>query len=131
LPPGSRRWFFLEPYPKSLTAHLHSDSVVIEGGDRGKYSKYPGVNFEHFDGVSPRRYRERFERNSRKASGAFLEWIEGIKQPIVDLKFPFYMTLEAAILQSTTAYLKQISMPVNALEAKETKPARLAKSRVK
>jgi hypothetical protein len=108
------------PYPKSLTAHLHSDSVVIEGADRGKYSKYPGVSFEHFDGISPRRYRELFERSSRKDkdSGVFLDWIGGVKRPIVDLKFPFYMALETAILQSTTTYLKQIRMPVSALETK-------------
>jgi deoxycytidylate deaminase len=128
---GVKKVVFLEPYPKSLTAHLHSDSIMIEGADRGKYSEYPGVSFEHFDGVSPRRYRELFERSSRKDedSGVFLEWIEGIKQPIVDLKFPFYMTLEAAILQSTTTYLKQIRMPVNALEAKNVTTARPAKAR--
>jgi deoxycytidylate deaminase len=128
---GIKKVVFLEPYPKSLTAHLHSDSVMIEGADRGKYSKYPGVSFEHFDGVSPRRYRELFERSSRKDkdSGVFLEWIEGIKQPIVDLKFPFYMTLEAAILQSTTTYLKQIRMLVNGLETENVTTARPAKAR--
>jgi hypothetical protein len=117
-------------YPKSLAAHLHSDSVMIEGADRGKYSKYPGMSFEHFDGVSPRRYRELFERNSRKNkdTGAFLEWIDGTKQAIVDLKFPFYMALETAILQSTTAYLKKIRMPVSALEAKKLKTANSAKA---
>jgi len=39
------------------------------------------------------------------------------------------MTLETAILQSTTTYLKQIRLPVNALEAKAPKSARLAKAR--
>jgi deoxycytidylate deaminase len=117
---GIERVVFLEPYPKSLAGHLHSDSVVIEGADRGKYSKYPGVNFEHFDGISPRRYRELFERTSRKNkdAGDFVEWINGKKQPIVDLKFPFYMMLEGAILGSTTAYLKKIGMTVSVLEAR-------------
>lgn len=128
---GIKKVVFLEPYPKSLAAHLHSDSVAIEGGDRGKYSKYPSVSFEHFDGVSPRRYRELFERSSRKKkdSDAFLEWIDGVKQPIVDLKFPFYMVLERAILQSTTAYLKQVHMPVSALEAKKLKAANSTNAR--
>ena len=113
---GITKVVFLEPYPKSLTGHLHSDSVVIEGADRGKYSHYPSVEFEHFYGVSPRRYRELFERNSRKeASGAFVEWKDGIKQPIVDLKFPFYLSLEAAILRSTNAYLRKIGMPIEEL----------------
>jgi hypothetical protein len=123
---------FLEPYPKSLAGHLHSDSIVIEGADRGKYSKFPGVSFEHFDGVSPRRYRELFERFSRKNrdTGDFVEWINGKKQPIIDLKFPFYMTLEAAILRSTTAYLKKIGMTVSALEAKMAPVSASASSRV-
>lgn len=121
---GLKKVVFLEPYPKSLAAHLHSDSVVIEGADRGKYANFPGVDFEHFDGVSPRRYRELFERGSRKEKdkGMFLEWIDGLKQPIIDLKFPFYMTLESAILSTTTAYLKKIGMPVTALDAAASKP---------
>jgi hypothetical protein len=105
-----------EPYPKSLTAHLHSDSVCIEGADRGRYTDFPSVKFEHFYGVSPRRYRELFERNSRKdKQGKFLEWKDGIKQPIVDLQFPFYLSLEDAVLQSTSAYLEKIKMPLNDL----------------
>jgi deoxycytidylate deaminase len=127
---GISKVVFLEPYPKSLAGHLHSDSVVIEGADRGRYAKYPGMNFEHFDGISPRRYRELFERTSRKKkdSGDFVEWINGTKQPIVDLKFPFYMTLEAAILRSTTTYLKQIGMTVSSLDAKTSADPREARS---
>jgi deoxycytidylate deaminase len=108
------------PYPKSLAANLHSDSISIEGADRGKYISFPSVSFEHFDGVSPRRYRELFERSSRKQSGMFMEWIDGTKQPIVDLKFPFYMTLERSALQSTTDSLSKIGMSVSALETKAT-----------
>jgi hypothetical protein len=39
------------------------------------------------------------------------------------------MTLETAILQSTTTYLKKVRMPVNALEAKKSKVASSAKAR--
>ena len=113
---GIKKVIFLEPYPKSLAAHLHSDAVIIEGADRGKYSTFGGVSFEHFDGVSPRRYRELFERSSRKLSGEFQEWINDVKQPIVDLKFPFYLVLEKEIIQSTTDSLAEIGMPVTALE---------------
>jgi deoxycytidylate deaminase len=115
---GIKKVIFLEPYPKSLASNLHSDSIMIEGADRGKYATFPGVSFEHFDGVSPRRYRELFERNSRKQSGMFMDWINGVKQPMVDLKFPFYMTLERSALQSTTDSLSKIGMPVSALETK-------------
>jgi hypothetical protein len=113
---GIRRVVFLEPYPKSLTSHLHSDSVCIEGADRGKYEKYPSVDFEHFYGISPRRYRELFERSGRKDhAGTFQEWKNGMKQPIIDLKFPFYMSLEGHVLESTKAYLAKLKMPVEAL----------------
>lgn len=113
---GIKKVIFLEPYPKSLAANLHSDSITIEGADRGKYATFAGVSFEHFDGVSPRRYRELFERSSRKNSGEFQEWISGTKQPIVDLKFPFYLVLEKQIIESTTDSLAKINMPVTALE---------------
>jgi hypothetical protein len=100
---------------KEPHGYLHSDSVVIEGADRGKYSHYPSVEFEHFYGISPRRYRELFERSSRKTSGRFVEWKDGVKQPIVDLKFPFYLSLEAAILKAANAYLEKIKMPIDEL----------------
>lgn len=130
---GIKKVVFLEPYPKSLASHLHSDSIVIEGADRGKYAKSPAVAFEHFDGVSPRRYRELFERTSRKNkdTGAFLGWINGVKRPIVDLKFPFYLKLETSILESVTAYLAQIRMPLSALETIESKGANTTKDKIK
>jgi deoxycytidylate deaminase len=124
---GIKKVIFLEPYPKSLAANLHSDSIIIEGADRGKYAAFDGVSFEHFDGVSPRRYRELFERGGRKQSGDFQEWMNNIKQPIVDLKFPFYLALERAILQSTTESLAKINMPVTALETFTVQP--VAKAR--
>jgi deoxycytidylate deaminase len=57
---GIAKVMFLEPYPKSLTANLHGDSVRIEGADRGRHQPYPAVEFSHFHGISHRRYRELF-----------------------------------------------------------------------
>jgi deoxycytidylate deaminase len=90
---------FLEPYPKSLASDLHSDSIAVEGGDRGQYQKFPAVNFEHFHGVSPRRYREIFERFKRKndEDGKLLEYKGGEACPIIDIKYPFYADLEAYV----------------------------------
>ncbi|MBR1167474.1 anti-phage dCTP deaminase [Bradyrhizobium liaoningense] len=119
---GIKKVVFLEPYPKSLAANLHSDSIIIEGADRGKYTTFDGVSFEHFDGVSPRRYRELFERGSRKKLGEFQEWMNNVKRPIVDLKFPFYLVLERSILESTTRSLANIKMPVTALENIQVPP---------
>lgn len=96
---GLDKVVFLEPYPKSLAYDLHSDSIMIEGGDRGSYNSFPSVEFEHFFGVSPRRYREFFERGKRKDdNGNFVQYGDPDKfigpAPIVDVKFPFYAQLE-------------------------------------
>jgi hypothetical protein len=72
---------------------------MIEGGDRGSYNSFPKVEFEHFYGVSPRRYREIFERGKRKGDdGKFVSYGDPDKAtgaaPILDVKFPFYAQLE-------------------------------------
>jgi deoxycytidylate deaminase len=93
---GLAKVVFLEPYPKSLAADLHSDAICVEGGDRGHYQSYPRVEFEHFCGVTPRRYREIFERGKRKKDkdGSFIDYMNGEPSPIVDIKYPFYHELE-------------------------------------
>lgn len=97
---GITKVVFLEPYPKSLALDLHSDSVQIEGGDRGKYQDFPFVSFEHFYGVSPRRYREIFERGKRKDDGGkFLSYANGEKTPIIDIKYPYYLGLESEVIK--------------------------------
>jgi deoxycytidylate deaminase len=115
---GIKRVVFLEPYPKSLTSDLHGDAVVIEGGDRGKYQRYPCVQFDHFHGVSPRRYRELFERTKRKDDdGRFVEWnTDDVARPIIDLKFPFYMRLEEEVLGSLGRYLEALRMSIDELD---------------
>jgi deoxycytidylate deaminase len=96
---GLAKVVFLEPYPKSLATDLHSDAICVEGGDRGHYQSYSCVEFEHFCGVTPRRYREIFERGKRKKDkdGSFIEYMNGEPSPIVDIKYPFYHELEAFI----------------------------------
>lgn len=96
---GIDRVIFLEPYPKSLATELHSDSIEIAGADRGQYSSFPSVKFEHFFGITPRRYREFFERTRRKDDGGnFQNYKNGRKRPFVDIKSPFYMKFEEDIL---------------------------------
>jgi hypothetical protein len=88
---GLSKVVFLEPYPKSLAFDLHADSIQVEGGDRGHYDNFPAVHFEHFYGVSPRRYREIFERSKRKDDdGALIKYRNNVACPIMDIKFPFY-----------------------------------------
>ena len=107
---GLDKVVFLEPYPKSLASDLHSDSTEIEGGDRGHYKDYPAVKFEHFYGVSPRRYREIFERAGRKneADGSFVEYVNGRPGPTIDIKYPFYNKLEEFVTQRVMVELCKV-----------------------
>lgn len=109
---GIGKVVFLEPYPKSLASDLHSDALEIEGGDRGSYDKYPSVSFQHFCGITPRRYRELFERDKRKnESGEFLAFgsPSGKNEPIpiMDIKSPFYTQIEAIVVDSAADDLIQ------------------------
>ncbi|CAJ0886361.1 hypothetical protein AMST5_03700 [freshwater sediment metagenome] len=98
---GLEKVYFLEPYPKSLVTDLHSDAVCVEGNDRGQYSSYPAVVFEHFFGVSPRRYRELFEREKRKRDdGTFMEWMFGEPRPNLNITEPSYAQLENLIVST-------------------------------
>lgn len=96
---GIAKVYFLEPYPKSLSVNLHSDSISFEGEDRGEYQHYPSADFLHFYGITPRRYRELFERNSRKDDDGCLEnYIDNQKRPNIDIKTPSYVEHERFVL---------------------------------
>lgn len=99
---GFSKVVFLEPYPKSLAEGLHADSIEFENSERGKYSKFPSVKFEHFFGVTPRKYRELFERASRKndKSGKFKSHLtEGAPTPIVNIYYPSYLSFEDVVVK--------------------------------
>ncbi|EHS51847.1 CMP/dCMP deaminase zinc-binding protein [Rhizobium sp. PDO1-076] len=107
---GIGRVVYLEPYPKSLASRLHADSINIDKQERGKYQAYPAVDFSHFYGITPRRYREFFQRNKRKDSNGTLEkYINNKKIPFVDIKSPFYAQLEDTVMESLMAALGRLS----------------------
>ncbi|MFB8340892.1 anti-phage dCTP deaminase [Brucella cytisi] len=97
---GIAKVVFLEPYPKSLTADMHSDSVRIEGASRGKYSQFPASEFIPFYGVTPRRYREFFYRKKRKEKGKFLEYGSTGPRVIFTASEPLYGDTESFILKN-------------------------------
>jgi deoxycytidylate deaminase len=107
---GLAKVVFLEPYPKSLAQHLHSDSISVEGADRGHYQKFPAVEFEHFFGVSPRRYREIFERFKRKSDddGKLIEYKGGEAAPIIEIEYPSYAELETYITDRTMREIRNV-----------------------
>jgi len=54
-----------------------------------------------------------FERTKRKdGDGKFQEWKAHTKQPIIDLKVPFYMELEKKVFDATKVYLDSIKLSI-------------------
>jgi deoxycytidylate deaminase len=99
---------FLEPYPKSLTADLHSDAVKIEGNSRGMYEDFPAVEFVPFYGITPRRYRELFYRTKRKSAHNFVPYKNNEARPFVSIMAPWYAEREIELIKIYTEKLKAI-----------------------
>ena len=115
---GVHRVVFWSLTPKAWHQTFMQTPGLIEGADRGRYKPFPAVRFDHFHGISPRRYRELFERKRRKDnSGNFIEWnTDNVPRPIVDLKFPFYMRLEEEVLSQVSTYVKSLNMTIDDLD---------------
>jgi hypothetical protein len=98
---GIGQVFYLEPYPKSLAFNLHADAINLENEDRGNYKEFPAVDFVHFFGVTPRRYRELFERTQRKnkEDSLFQSFKDGKRRPIVDIYFEAYAQTELLVVR--------------------------------
>jgi hypothetical protein len=94
---GIDRVVFLEPYPKSHAQKLHSDSIAFETDVPNK------VLFEPFIGISPRRYRDIFEKRANSAEkrtrkdnkGKALDWFENNKPtPLIEDRSSAYVENE-------------------------------------
>ncbi|WP_438752083.1 anti-phage dCTP deaminase [Pararhizobium sp. O133] len=96
---GLSKVVFLEPYPKSLTSDLHSDSVKIEGTSRGSYTRFPSVDFTPFFGITPRRYREFFTRTKRKSGSQYQHYKRGAPELMIPATGPFYATREGKTVE--------------------------------
>ncbi|TIW86517.1 MAG: dCMP deaminase [Mesorhizobium sp.] len=118
---GISKVVFLEPYPKSLTADLHSDSVKIEGSSRGTYDPFPAVEYLPFFGITPRRYRELFARTKRKKDGRYQDYQGGEAHPIFATLVPWYAVRENEILKLTEVSLSDFLKDGARVEAEVTK----------
>lgn len=93
---------YLEPYPKSYAAYLHSDSITLDSED-GK------VNFKPFLGVSPFRYRDLFEKGRRKYIGGLAQkWNKDQVRPMIEVYYPSYFKAEAVVVSSLVGKLEQL-----------------------
>ena len=73
---GIERIVFIEPYPKSKAESLFQDIVVPDANDNAT------VSIEHFYGISPRRYRDIFEKDSRQNDeGEVEKWYKNEQAP--------------------------------------------------
>lgn len=92
---GVKRIVFVEPYPKSRALASHKDAISIDKNTPNK------VILEHFIGISPRRYRDIFEKSKRKDSeGVIREWYLGYPAPRIVDAFTSYIVVEGALLKS-------------------------------
>jgi hypothetical protein len=77
-------------YPKSRAKQLHSNEIEIEKVSEGK------VSFLPFLGISPYRYRDIFEKASRKTGGLARTWYsqDDRPRPLVPKSLPGYIEIE-------------------------------------
>jgi deoxycytidylate deaminase len=85
---GIKKVIYMEPYPKSKVKELHKNEVEIEKPSTSK------VSFMPFLGISPQRYRDIFQKKSRKTNGHANKWYRGEPRPMVDVLAPTYTELE-------------------------------------
>jgi deoxycytidylate deaminase len=103
---GIERVVFLEPYPKSYAQKLHGDSITFEMNDPKK------VLFEPFIGISPRRYRDIFEKKKRKDdNGNAVEWYELRAAPLIEDRSASYIENEDPSIFAALKRLKQRVRP--------------------
>ena len=109
---GIDRVVFLEPYPKSYSQKLHSDSITFETHIPNK------VYFQPFIGISPRRYRDIFEKKKRKdGKGKAIEWYEGRPAPLIEDRSAAYIENEEPSLYVALKHLQRRTRSNPAKEA--------------
>ncbi len=98
---GIRSLVYLEPYPKSYAVELNSDSITFN--DELSEKK---VLFRPFVGISPRRYRDIFEKKSRKEKdGRRKDWYFGEPIPMIEDKSAAYIENEDSSIVSNLSEL--------------------------
>jgi deoxycytidylate deaminase len=101
---GIKRVVYIEPYPKSYAEKLHSDSIEVDGD--GKTDR---VAFQRFIGISPYRYRDLFEKGSRKYStGAAKRWNSDLMRPMIEVMYPSYFQAETYVVKLLVDRLNEL-----------------------
>ncbi len=85
---GVRQVVYMEPYPKSRAKQLHRHEIEIEKPSATR------VAFVPFLGISPFRYRDIFEKRSRKRDGTAVQWYRNEPRPMIEVSAPAYLDIE-------------------------------------
>lgn len=106
---GVRKVVFLEPYPKSHAKDLHEDSITFSGAEESEK-----VLFEPFIGISPRRYRDIFEKKKRKdLKGRPQDWASGKPVPRIEDRSASYIANEepaiSLVVKEIVAFGKRLA----------------------
>jgi len=104
---GIKDVVYLEPYPKSAAYELHKDAISVDGEESHQYKENTKTIFRHFFGVTPRRYRDFFEKEKRKKDGKFLEWKFGKPSPVYDLIIDLPRVMEMVIVSGPLKDIKE------------------------
>ena len=102
---GIVRVVYMEPYPKSKAKDLHQNEIEIENEVEGR------VSFVPFLGISPFRYRDIFQKTSKRKNddGIAKRWMMDREMPMVEDTANFYFEVE--IEQYTQLFGKFVSTP--------------------
>jgi cytidine deaminase len=93
---GIDRVVYIEPYPKSATKDLYSDSVAIDA----PYAVTDRIKFEAFVGIAPIRYMTLFEISGKRknSKGNAIEWIKVGANPRIKRFVLSYLLIEDEIV---------------------------------
>ena len=103
---GISEVLFIEPYEKSRTGELYSDSISIEPQEMSSSR----ANFRAFVGVAPRRYIDCFQltRNRKTVNGKILDPDEYAEQPRIKRIVLTYLLIEDIVIRDTIPVAQQV-----------------------
>lgn len=101
---GIARIVYIEPYAKSKAFELSGDALSQSPGDSGK------VLVEHFVGISPRRYRDIFEKNRKRRDGKNMikRWQFDEPTPMIEDQTGTHTQIETIVLSQFDVKIHEV-----------------------
>jgi deoxycytidylate deaminase len=122
---GIKRVVYIEPYPKSLAAKLHDDSIELPGTRRfSKRDSRFRVPFQPFVGIGPRRFFDLFSMKLSQGSalkrkredGRLSPWKRDESNPRIQMSTTSYIQREKLTVFEFTARINQITEEKNGVQ---------------